>query len=169
MLDLSVPQNALALLPKQRLTTSNQGETYLKFQLAQQTPAVLSMRTAQEVIVLAPSRLTTMPNMPAYVMGLMNRRSRVLWVIDLARMLGLSVVETIVQQYNIVIIRNESATLGLIVAAVEGVVRLTSESIQSPIEQVSSSLVPYLRGCILQDQEILLLLDAEAIIRNVQR
>ena len=83
-------------------------------------------------------------------------------------MLGLPGVETNVQQYNIVIIRNQSATLGLIVAVVEGVIRLTSESIQSPVEQVSSSLVSYLQGCILQESEILLLLDAEAILRNAQ-
>jgi len=169
MVDLSLPKNALALVPNQPLQAKNQGDTYLKFQLARQTFAVLSMTQAQEVIVLAPSRLTPMPNMPAHVMGLLNRRSRVLWVIDLARMLYLPGVETNVQQYNIVIIRNESATLGLIVTAVEGVMRLTSECIQSPLEQVSSSLVPYLRGCILQEQEILLLLDAEAIIRNAQQ
>jgi twitching motility protein PilI len=169
MLDLSVPKNTLALIPQQPLKTKTKGDTYLKFQLDQQTPAVFPMTQAQEVIVLAPSRLTPMPNMPSYVMGLMNRRSRVLWVIDLAKMLGLSAVETSFQQYDIVIIRNESATLGLIVAAVEGVVRLTSSSIQSPIEQVSSSLVPYLQGCILHEQEILLLLDAEAIMRNIQK
>lgn len=169
MLNLSLPKNTLALIPPQTFKTKNKGDTYLKFQLAEKTPAVFSMTQAQEVIVLAPSRLTPMPNMPPYVMGLMNRRSRVLWVIDLAKMLGLSAVETSVQQYDIVIIRNESATLGLIVTAVEGVLRLTSESIQSPIEQVSSSLVPYLKGCILHEQEIILLLDAEAIMRNIQK
>ncbi|NEQ64576.1 MAG: purine-binding chemotaxis protein CheW [Symploca sp. SIO1B1] len=169
MIDPSASKNALALVPTQPLETKNQGDTYLKFQLARQTPAVLSMIQAQEVIVLAPSRLTPMPNMPPYVMGLLNRRSRVLWVIDLSRMLGLPGVETNVQQYSIVIIGNESATLGLIVVAVEGVLRLTSECIQSPIEQLSSSIVPYLRGCILQEQEILLLLDAEAIMRNAQQ
>ncbi|NEP12008.1 MAG: purine-binding chemotaxis protein CheW [Symploca sp. SIO1A3] len=169
MLDLSADKNSLALLTNQHLIAKNQGDTYLKFQLTQQTPAVLSMTQAQEVIVLAPSRLTPMPNMPAYVMGLLNRRSRVLWVIDLPRMLGLSRVETNIQQYNIVIIRNELATLGLIVAAVEGVIRLKSECIQSPLEQVSSTIVPYLRGCILQKEEILLLLDAEEIMRNAQQ
>lgn len=169
MIDPSASKNALALVTTQPLETKNQGDTYLKFQLARQTPAVLSMIQAQEVIVLAPSRLTPMPNMPPYVMGLLNRRSRVLWVIDLSRMLGLPGVETNVQQYSIVIIGNESATLGLIVVAVEGVIRLTSECIQSPIEQLSSSIVPYLRGCILQEQEILLLLDSEAIMRNAQQ
>jgi twitching motility protein PilI len=107
-----------------------------------------------------------MPNMPPYVMGLLNRRSRVLWVIDLALMLGLPAVETNVQQYNLVIIGNGSSQFGVIVQAVEGVVRLTQTSIRSPLGQVSSSLVPYLRGCVLQEQEILLVLDAEAIMRS---
>ena len=158
--------SALALIPNQAQDKKNLGDTYLKFKFGQQTPAVLSMSRAQEVVILPPERLTPMPNMPAYVMGLLNRRSRVLWVVDLARMLGLMPIETNVVHYSVVIIRDDSTSLGLIVQTVEGVVRLTPESIQSPLGQVSSGLVPYLSGCILQEKEILLALDAEAIIRS---
>ena len=158
--------SALALRTNPIPNKKNLGDSYLKFQFGQQTPAVLSMSRASEVIVLPVNRLTPMPNMPAYVMGLLNRRSKVLWVIDLARMLGLPGVEINIQHYNIVIISNGSATFGLIVQAVEGVVRLTPECIQSPLGQVSSGLVPYLRGCVLQEQEILLVLDAEALLRS---
>lgn len=158
--------SALALIPNQAQDKKNLGDAYLKFLFGQQTPAVISMAQAQEVVILPTGRLTPMPNMPPYVMGLLNRRSRVLWVIDLARMLGLPPIETNVQQYNLVIIRNESVSLGLIVQAVEGVVRLTPESIQPPFGQVSSALVPYVSGCVLQEQQILLALDAEAIMQS---
>ena len=158
--------SALARLPNQNTNKKNLGDSYLKFQLGQQTPAVLSMSRAQEVVILPVGRLTPMPNMPPYVMGLLNRRSRVLWVIDLALMLDLPSVETNVQYYNLVIISNGISTFGLIVQAVEGIVRLTQTSIRSPLGQVSSSLVPYLRGCVLQEQDILLVLDAEAIMRS---
>jgi positive phototaxis protein PixI len=158
--------SALALRTNQNTNKKNLGDTYLKFQFGQQTPAVLSMGRAQEVVVLPVGRLTPMPNMPPYVMGLLNRRSKVLWVIDLARMLGLPGIESNVPHYNLVIINNGSVSLGLIVQAIEGVVRLTPESIQSPVGQVSSGLLPYLRGCVLQEQEILLVLDAEAIMRS---
>jgi positive phototaxis protein PixI len=158
--------SALALRATPTPNAKNLGDTYLKFKFGQQTPAALSMNRAQEVVVLPVERLTPMPNMPAHVMGLLNRRSRVLWVVDLARMLGLPGIETNTQHYNIVIISNGSATFGLIVQAIEGVVRLTTECIQSPLGQVSSGLVPYLRGCVLQEQEILLVLDAEAIMRS---
>jgi twitching motility protein PilI len=160
--------SALARLPNPNTNKKNLGDAYLKFQFGQQTPAVLSMSRAQEVVVLPVGRLTPMPNMPPHVMGLLNRRSRVLWVIDLARMLGLPPIEINVQHYNIVIITNGSATFGVIVQAVEGVVRLTDQSIQSPLAQVSSSLVPFLRGCVLQEQEILLVLNAEAIMHEAE-
>jgi positive phototaxis protein PixI len=169
MPDLPTLTNTLALLPKKPLHPKNQGDTYLKFQLGEKTSAVLSMSRAQEVIVLPPGRLTPMPNMPPYVLGLLNRRSRVLWVIDLGKMLGLPEVLTNVQQYSIIIIRNSSGALGLVVQTVEGVVRLTPDSIQSPHGQVSSNLVPYLRGCTLQEREILLVLDTEAIMGYAQR
>lgn len=158
--------SALALSTTPPQIKKNLGNTYLKFQFGQQTPAVLLMNQAQEVVILPVERLTPMPNMPIHVMGLLNRRSKVLWVIDLARMIGLPGVEINVQNYNVVIIGNESATFGLIVQTVDGVVRLTPESLQSPINQVTAGLVPYLRGCVLQEPEILLVLDAEAIIRN---
>lgn len=158
--------SALARLAIQPQNPKNLGDSYLKFQFGQQTPAVLSMRQAQEVVVVPVERLTPIPNMPAYVMGLLNRRSRVLWMIDLARMLGEPGVEINVQHYNIIIISDGKASFGVIVQAVEGVVRLTQESIQPPIGQVDLSLLPYLRGCVLQEQEILLVLDAEALLHS---
>ena len=106
--------------------------------------------------------------MPPFVLGLMNRRSRAIWVINLAQMLGLNETLTTGQQYNVIIIRNGSVYLGVVVQSVEGVIRLTQESIQSAQGQISSGLVPYLRGCTLSETEILLVLDAEGIIRSLQ-
>ncbi len=160
--------NTLALIPNQPQKTKNQGETYLKFQLNQQTPALLAMSQAQEVILLPPNRLTSMPNMPPFVLGLMNRRSRAIWVINLPQMLGLNETLATVQQYNVIIIRNGSISLGLVVQTVEGVIRLSPEQIQSAQGQISSGLVPYLRGCTWSETEILLVLDAPGIIQNLQ-
>lgn len=161
--------SALALSKTSAQNKKNLGDTYLKFKFGQQTTAVLLMNRAQEVVILPVERLTPMPTMPPHVMGLLNRRSRVMWVIDLARMLGLPGTEINVQHYNVIIISNGPATFGLIVQAVEGIVRLTPDVIQSPLSQVSSGLVPYLRGCVLQEQEILLVIDAEAIIREAEQ
>lgn len=142
------------------------GDTYLKFQLEQQTPAILSMEHAQEVLIVPAGRITPMPNMPECVLGLLNRRNRVLWVIDLAQMLQLQPLDTNVQQYHIVIIRVGQVPLGLVVQEVKGVTRFTLDCIQSPMGLVTSGLTPYVHGCILQQKEIILVLDAEAIVHS---
>ncbi len=142
------------------------GDAYLKLQLNQQTSAVLPMAHVQEALVVPVGRLTLMPNMPACVLGLLNQRSQVLWVIDLPQMLDLQTLDTDVQHYSIAIVRVGSIPLGLVVQEVKGVMRWSSDSIQPPIGAVAPDLVPYLRGCMLQPTEVLLVLDAEAIVNS---
>ncbi|MBF2000174.1 MAG: purine-binding chemotaxis protein CheW [Synechococcales cyanobacterium C42_A2020_086] len=146
------------------------GDAHLKFRLGHQTPAVFSMQCVQEALILPARRLTPMPNVPAPLLGLINRRSRVLWVLDLAQILGLALLDLNAQQYTLVLIQVGAVSLGLAVQQVEGIVRLAPEAIQPPVGQISSSLVPYLRGCALQHQEekqeIVLVLDAEAIVQS---
>lgn len=158
------PVSALALPERSVL-----GDAYLKFRLNPQTAAVIAMRSVQEALVLPARRLTPMPNVPAPMLGLMNRRSRVIWVIDLAQLLELSMLDPNVQQYQLMLIQIGTVPLGLAVQQVEGMVRFQPDEIQSPIGQVSAALVPYLRGCALQQQdqkqEIVLVLDAEAIVQ----
>ncbi|MEB3338416.1 MAG: chemotaxis protein CheW [Leptolyngbyaceae bacterium] len=142
---------------------SSLGTSFLRFQLDDQTPALLSMEHAQEVLVVPVERLTTMPNMPDCVLGLLNRRSRVLWMIDLAKLLGLEPLSANLQRYNVAIIRVGPTPLALAVQEVKGVTRFSLDLIQSPRGSVPSNLLNYLQGCILQVSEIILVLDAVAI------
>lgn len=89
------------------------GDNYLSFSLNQQTPALLLMEYAQEVIIVPTTRLTPMPNMPECVLGLLNRRSRVLWVVNLAKLLNLPSFDPIAQQYQIIIIQSEQIKIAL--------------------------------------------------------
>jgi positive phototaxis protein PixI len=139
------------------------GEPYLKFQLGRQTPAVFSMRHVQEALILPTRRLTPMPNMT-------NRRSRISWVVDLPQLLGLPALDSNTQQHTLILVQVGIISISFAVQQVEGITRLQPEDIQSPQGQVNSKLVPYLRGCILQQQEqkqeVLLVLDPEAIAQS---
>jgi positive phototaxis protein PixI len=139
-------------------------EAYLKLQLDDRNHAVLPIEFAQEVLIVPASRLTYMPNAPVCMLGLLNQRSRVFWVADLPQMLGLEPLATDVHLYNIAIVQVQKAALALAVQAVKGVQRLNRDLIQSPIGTVDPSLTPYLRGCIPQNREVLLVLDPEAIV-----
>jgi positive phototaxis protein PixI len=100
------------------------------------------------------------------MLGLLNHKSRVLWVIDLAQLLGLQTQALTMQQYNIAIIRIGKKPLGLVVPEIKGIVRFVNETMISPIREVSPELTPYLRGCFSQGQEMLWVLDPEAMIQS---
>ncbi|MBD2101692.1 chemotaxis protein CheW [Leptolyngbya sp. FACHB-261] len=152
------------LLPALNRSQRALGESYLKFQLAPNTPAVLRMEQVQEALVIPVQRLTPMPNMPPCVLGLLNRRSRVLWAVDLAQLLQLPPLETY-QRYSVVIVHAGQTPLGLLVQEVKGVARFSTDCIQ-PLRSATAHLEMYSRGYISQPTEEILVLDAEPIIHS---
>ena len=144
----------------------NLGDGYLKFDLNRHTSALLSMKHTQEAIIVPFEAVTSMPSMPTCILGLMNWRSRIIWAIDLPRMLNLENLDYRLRQYNVVVIRVESLLLGLVVQDIKGTAKFMPDEISSPMDQIASSLVPYLRGCVIQEKEILLVLDAQAIVQS---
>lgn len=142
------------------------GLPYLKLQLDLQTQVALPMKDLQEVLNIPVGRITPIPNMGPKIVGLLNQRNRVFWVVDLSLILGLPVNRKEKQQYNIAIIRVGKVALGLLIEEIKGLVRLNKNQIQSPQRIVSPHLTCYLQGCVLYPTEKLLILDAEAIINS---
>jgi len=64
--------------------------------------------------------------------------------------------------YNLMIIRVGAIALGLAVQQIDGITWLAPDAVQSPPSHVAAAMVAYLRGCILQE-EVLLVLDGSAI------
>ncbi len=173
--------NASVLAHRSAQPEGASGVACLSFQLNEQTPALFSMQQVQEVIVLPAQQITPMPNMPPCVLGLSTRRSRVMWLGDLSHMLLSTPLPQNLRSYNVVIIRvaqtlgqqntllataHNQALLGLLVPTMKGVIRFSPELIQTPKGHFAPSLMPCLRGCLLQQNEMLLVLDAEAIARS---
>jgi twitching motility protein PilI len=155
-------RNSAAITPAKAAPKT---QSYLKFTLGLQG-ALIATHQVQEAITVPTARVTPMPNMPPALLGLINRRSQVLWVTDLALLLGLPVAYPNSQQYNLVLMQTGNVLLGLRVHAIEGILNLPAVAVQSPPAHIPNSLVPYLRGCVLQAGEVLLVLDAEAILRS---
>jgi twitching motility protein PilI len=142
------------------------GEAYLNFYLNPVTSAALSAKDVQEAIIVPGESITPMPNMPACIMGLMNWRSRILWAVDLPMILNLESTHYRSRHFNVIIVKVESVLLGLVVQDIKGTKKFMPDDVGSPVGQVTTSLVPYLRGCITQPEETLLVLDAQAIVQS---
>jgi twitching motility protein PilI len=144
------------------------GEPYLRFQLAPNTSALLEMTAIEEVRVLSAQRLTPMPNMPTAVLGLMSHRSRIRWVLDVAQLMGLSPLETNLQQYDLLLLKVNKVSFGVVVQRIENTVWFPPAAVHVPPEAAEPSpLAPFLQGCVLQDQNILWVLNAAAIAEAV--
>ncbi|MEM9218904.1 MAG: chemotaxis protein CheW [Cyanobacteria bacterium P01_F01_bin.150] len=139
---------------------------YLKFYINPETPALLSMKNIQEAAVLSSQLLTTMPNMPPYILGLTNRRSRVMWVVDISQMIGLRKISFITPKIDILIVKISGFISALAVHRIEGTMRVSSEEVNATPNHITPALIPYLEGCVLKDRNIFLVLDAEAIAQS---
>ena len=152
-------------LPTKRSTRTT-GEMFLRFQLDSQTSAVVPMLQTQEAIVLPASRVSVIPNLPSPVMGLFNRRSSLLWLVDLPEILGLEPIDRHAHSYDIALLNVGQTPLAVAVRSIQGVVRFAKEDISSPMGSFNPAFTPYLSGWILQAQELVLVLDPEAIINS---
>ncbi|MEO1402014.1 MAG: chemotaxis protein CheW [Cyanobacteria bacterium J06635_1] len=158
---MQVPNYALSTQQKQLV-----GEAFLKFQLAPQVPAMFPARTVQEATVVPTPRITAMPNMPACMLGLINRRSQVLWVANLVRLLGLPIPERGSQQYSLITIQAGNMPLALKVETIDGIIHIPPETIQPPPSHANPVVLPYLKGSAIYQDESILILDAEAILQS---
>lgn len=140
-----------------------QGAPYLRLFVHDQLTALLPMTEIQQVLVISPQQLTVIPNMAAVVMGLLNFRNRIVWVLDLAQLLHLDPLEVDTPLLTIAVLQTAKGYLGLALKEVRGIIRLPEGAIQSPVGTVSAALVPYLKGCCHLGEELFFILDGAAI------
>ncbi|MEM9264348.1 MAG: chemotaxis protein CheW [Cyanobacteria bacterium P01_F01_bin.13] len=141
-------------------------KSFLKFQLAPNVVAMFPASSVQEAMVLSTRRVMAMPNMPAALLGLTNRRGRVFWVANLVRLLGLPVPDRHTQQYSLIVVQGHSAPLALQVESIEGMVSFPPEAVHPPPNNVSSIILPYLMGCVTNKDETIFILDVESLLQS---
>ena len=90
-------------------------------------------------------------------------RGQVTPVLTLRTRLGLESTEH-TKETRIVVVRMGNRGVGLVVDAVEGVMRITSDQVEPPSELVSSTDSEYLRGIAKVSDDLLILLDLEKVL-----
>ncbi|NUN65634.1 hypothetical protein HCU40_12940 [Pseudanabaena biceps] len=158
-------------LQEQQLQTIA-GLPYLSLQLSREVTVAVQLKYVRETFVLTSDRFTQMPNVHPCLMGLVEHRSNIFWVLDLPQFLGLVPLDSTAIETHIAILQIDNAFLGLGVHRIGRVVRFTDNEIVSPLElpkiKMGIGAVPFLRGCVAQSEasnEYLYVLDAEAIGR----
>jgi purine-binding chemotaxis protein CheW len=108
-------------------------------------------------------RITRVPHTPAFVEGVINLRGQVTPVLTLRTRFGLEPAEH-TKETRIVVVRMDDAWVGLVVDAVDGVLRITSDQVEPPSELVASVDAEYLRGIAKVADNLLILLDLQKVL-----
>ena len=138
------------------------GDAYIRFQLTSDMTALLSMEQVQESLVVETEKITPLPSMPESVIGIMSSRDRVFCLFDLAQLLTLPSSLIAPRQYQIIVLQTNSEQpiyIGLAVTCLQGIVRLTTEQIQSSLAAFPSKIVPYLCGAVQEEETMIPVLE----------
>jgi len=132
----------------------------VSFRLAQEEYAIEITRV-QEIILIG--EVTSLPQTPPYIKGVINLRSTVIPIVDLRLRFGLPL-EEVTDETRIMVVNVAGKTIGLIVDAVSEVLRIAQEQISPPPPTVAGLEQNYLVGLAKLDERLLILLDIEQII-----
>jgi purine-binding chemotaxis protein CheW len=135
----------------------------LSFRLGSEEYALL-VEQVREVIKVW--EITSVPNTPEYVLGVISLRGKVLPVVDLCKRLGLPPGDKGGKSRIIVVSLDDEET-GLIVERVTGVVRLSPDDIRPAPDTITQGAgAEYLRGIARKNDRLYILLDIEKAVEK---
>lgn len=125
----------------------------------------IAISDVQQIVAI--QKITTVPEFPFYVKGIINLRGNIIPVIDIR--LRFNKPETTYTELTCIIIMNiRQQFFGFIVDAVDEVTRIDEENISAPPSMSSEVTCTYLKGIANLGSKVVLLLDAEKIASNNQ-
>lgn len=149
------------------------GNAYVKFQLADDLTALLSMDQVQESLIVAAEQITTLPSMPKSALGIMSSRDRVFCVFDLSQLLNLASSLVNPRQYQIIVLQTTTEpaiNVGLAVNQLQGIVRFLDQDIVSAsLDTGFSSLVDCVSGTVQQGASIISILSFDSILATIDK
>ncbi len=135
------------------------------FRLANEEYGVDIMRV-QEIILMG--QITRMPGVPEYICGLINLRGHVIPIVDLRKRFDLAV-SAIDENTRIIVVNVGSRTIGMVVDAVNEVLRINAEQIEPPPPSITGIDHVYLRGLVKFKDKLLILLNIEDVLSEKEQ
>ena len=117
--------------------------------------------------ILGYEELTTLPESPSYMMGLMKYEGTILPVISLRRRFHLE--EEINSNSKIIVVKRSDYRVGILVDQVTEVKSIDRSKIEKPLYISSSISSRYINGIIKEENNILILLSLENILTSNEK
>ncbi len=139
---------------------------FLTFTLAKEEYGI-GIRKIREIIGLMP--ITAIPEMPAYIKGVINLRGRVIPVVDLRQRFGMPK-NDYTERTCIVVVEMKSAqieaTIGIVVDAVSEVINIKAEDIENAPAFGAGLKTDYILGMAKMGKSVKILLDIDRVLSS---
>lgn len=149
-------------------------DDYFFVQLRQSIKVVLPLNSVKEVISLSYGEVCPIPGVAPALLGVVNQRGKLLWVLDLGDLLKIPPsVENLRSQADLTLLvlknRLNEQQVGCVVAALKGVVALDSTELQAlDTQNFTPTLKSFSSAIAIVEQEAVAALDINAILNNIQ-
>jgi len=151
------PQPAPAAVPVR------QTARYVLFSVAGGHYAVLQPHVTELDRVPA---FTFVPNVPAWVRGITNRRGDILSVVDARTLLGIERLAAGTGRMLVVRLLDDSCSLGLLVDEVHQIVSVAPDEVREPGPGLEGPLAPFLAGLVELEHRTVAVLDLDRFLRS---
>ncbi|MBF0449614.1 MAG: purine-binding chemotaxis protein CheW [Candidatus Magnetomorum sp.] len=109
--------------------------------------------------------ITSVPNSPAHVVGVLNMRGRIVTIIDVCKKLGLSKTEATASRRNI-IVYSQNEYVGMLVDRVAEVVPAEWNKVTPPPSNVRGVQGKYFEGVYKTKDGLIAILDIEEVLKD---
>lgn len=130
------------------------------FHVADELYAV-DIAAVEGIIKMQP--ITNVPHAPKFVEGVTNLRGTVLPVVDMRQRFGLALMEE-TKDTRIIVVEMNGLTVGMIVDAVNEVLRVPAEDIEPPSPMVTTVDSTFITGIAKVDDRLIILLDLAKVL-----
>ncbi len=120
----------------------------------------------QEIIRM--QNITSVPNAPDFVEGVINLRGRVIPIIDLRKRFGLEQKDHD-KATRIIVVKVDEITVGLVVDEVSEVLRIPKETVEPPPPIVAGVESEYISGVGKLEDRLLILLDLSKTLSKEEK
>ncbi|MCP4754571.1 MAG: purine-binding chemotaxis protein CheW [Proteobacteria bacterium] len=145
---------------EEQLIYSGSGLQFVTFLIKGEKYA-LDITRVREFIAF--SQITSMPNLPNYIKGVINLRGSIIPVVDLRAKFNLEELEY--DKYTVIVIAEmASKKVGMVVDSVSDVVFLPEDQIQPPPDFATHIGMEYITGMCQHKDDLVILLDSEKLL-----
>lgn len=109
--------------------------------------------------------VTTVPQAPEYVVGVLNLRGRIVTILDLGKKLGLSEIEKTKNSRNI-IVHSQDEHIGLMVDAISDVVTVDTDRIEPAPSNIGGLKGKFFQGVMKTENALIGILDIQEVLKE---